>query len=797
MSTLVQELRVSARQLANRPAFALIVVTTLALGIGATTTCFAVLNALSFKPLPFADPDRLVAVRVVDRRQSARARLSLDTFAALQQSRGTFSGVAAYVMHDVSVAGLGAPRQIHVASIAGDVFAVLGVPVQRGRALTAADRGTRVAVISDDLWAGGLGSAPDAVGATLALNGETYVVVGVAGRGFSFPSDSGIWVPFDTASRPAEVDLVARLEPGASPAQADAALSAAFAAEGSGASAITVPLRAQMIGSKQREMATFVLGAAALVLLLACANLAGLLAAHIDARKYEMALRAAIGAGRLRLVRQLMTESVMLALAGGMAGLVLAQWGIDLFSATLGKPDGADWITFAVDVRVVIFALIASLVTALLFGLAPAFAGTRVDIRGVLQGDTGTFSPGSRPRRTRNVLVAAQLSLSLALVAGAASIVTSSLRFTDIDPGFDRTGMLAVKVALAGSAYARPEQRFAFIDAATNRLRSLPGVTSVAVISHLPLVDRDAPYTSFAVDGGAVSERLPFGSVRFVDAGYIAAMRIPVRRGRAFTAAEARDLRDRAIMINDHMARRYWPDRDPIGTRLHLTGSVESEGWYTVVGVVGDVSQRQLPSSPENQLYLPLAPARAVSLMVRAASGSASGVASLAAQARDVVQGLDGSLAITTNTMSAAYEWYAADRRSQGLVIATLGAIALLLAGLGVYGVMAIMVNARNREIAIRMALGSSTGEVFRLVLARAMKVTTVGIGAGLPMACALTAFLSSIFLGVRAFDAPVLVGAVALLGTVALLSSWWPARRAMRVDPMVTLKNGLQTKRF
>jgi len=783
MSTLLQELRVAARQLANRPAFASIVVATLALGIGATTTCFAVLNALSFRPLPFADPDRLVGVRLVDRRESAR--LSLGTFAALQQTRGTFSGVAAYVTRDVSVAGAGVARRVPVASVAGDVFAVLGVPLQRGRVLTADDTGTRVAVISDDFWARSLGSAPDAVGATLTLDGETYVVVGVAARDFSFPADSRIWVPFDRSSGSASVDLVARLEPGASTPQADAALSAAFAAEGSDGRAMTVPLRAQMIGSKQREMATFVLGAAALVLLLACANLAGLLAAHVGARKYEMALRAAIGARRLRLVRQLMTESVMLAVAGGIAGLILAQWGIDLFSATLGKPDGAEWITFAIDVRVVTFALIASLVTALLFGLAPAWAGTQVDIRGILQGDPETFSSGARPHRSRSVLVAAQLSLSLALVAGAASIVMSSLRLTAIDPGFDRTGILAVKVALAGSSYARPEQRFAFIDAAANRLRSVPGVTTVAVVSHLPLVDRDVPYTSFAVDGAAVTERLPSGSVRFVDAGYVAAMHIPVRRGRAFTPAQARDLRDRTIMINERMAQRYWPDRDPIGTRLHLTGSAESEGWYTVVAVVGGVSQRQLPASPENQMYLPLAPARDVSLMVRTASDAAS----IATQARDAVQGLDGSLAITANTMNAAYEWYATDRRSQGLVIGTLGAIALLLAGLGVYGVMAIMVNVRNREIAIRMALGSSTGEVLRLVLARAMRLTTVGIVAGLLLACALTAFLSSIFLGVRAFDAPVLVGAAALLATVAVLSSWWPARRAMRVDPMVTLK--------
>jgi putative ABC transport system permease protein len=431
------------------------------------------------------------------------------------------------------------------------------------------------------------------------------------------------------------------------------------------------------------------------------------------------------------------------------------------------------------------FALAAALVTTLLFGLAPAVGGTRIDIRGVLQGDAGTSTPGPGPRRARDLLVAGQLALSLALVSGAASIVTSSMRFGDIDPGFDKEGVLAVKVTFTGSAYGQPEQRFAFVDAASSRLRSLPGVTSVSAVSHLPLIDRDVFYTAFAAEDAAPAERMPSGSVRFVDAGYIAAMRIPIHQGRAFTAAEARDQRDRAILINDRMARRYWPDRDPIGTRLRLTGSVETEGVYTIVGVVGEVSQRQLPAPPENQLYVPLAPARQLSLMVRTTSDTAA----VAAQARDAVQALDRSLAISTNTMKATYDWYASDRRSQGLVVGTLGGIALLLAGLGVYGVMAIMVNARSREIAIRMALGSTAGAVRRLMLGRGLTVAAAGVGAGLMLATALTAFLSSIFLGVRAFDVRLLGAAVALLGGVTLLASWWPARRAMRVDPMVTLK--------
>jgi predicted permease len=784
MSTFFHELRVAGRQLAGHPGFSLIVVVTLALGIGAITTCFAVLNAVAFRPIPFADPDRLVALRSLDRRGSVRPRLSLDTFAALQQTRGTFSSAAAYGTREATVAGAGVVAQrVQVARIAGDLFSLMGVPLQRGRSLAAADAGSHAAIVSDDLWVRGFGSNPDVVGKTLSLDGETYVIVGVAGRGFSFPQDSRLWVPFDRMTGTELVDIVARLEPGVSAPQADATLSAALGADGSDRVAVTTPLRSEMIGGKQREMALAVLAAAALVLLLACANLAGLLAAHIGERKYEMALRAAIGADRLRLVRQLMTESVMLAGAGGAGGLILAQWGVDLFSSSVGKPLGAEWIVFAVDGRVVMFALAAALVTTLLFGLAPAVGGTRIDIRGVLQGDAATPGPG--PRRARDLLVAGQLALSLALVSGAASIVTSSMRFGDIDPGFDKEGVLAVKVTFTGSAYGQPEQRFAFVDAASSRLRSLPGVTSVSAVSHLPLIDRDVFYTAFAAEDAAPAERMPSGSVRFVDAGYIAAMRIPIHQGRAFTAAEARDQRDRAILINDRMARRYWPDRDPIGTRLRLTGSVETEGVYTIVGVVGEVSQRQLPAPPENQLYVPLAPARQVSLMVRTTSDTAA----VAAQARDAVQALDRSLAISTNTMKATYDWYASDRRSQGLVVGTLGGIALLLAGLGVYGVMAIMVNARSREIAIRMALGSTAGAVRRLMLGRGLTVAAAGVGAGLMLATALTAFLSSIFLGVRAFDVRLLGAAVALLGGVTLLASWWPARRAMRVDPMVTLK--------
>ena len=790
MTTFLQDLRVAARQLAGHASFTLIVVVTLALGIGATTTCFSVLNAVAFRPLPFAEPDRLVAVHLIDRRGSGWSRPSLDTFAALEHTRGVFSGSVAYVARAVTVAGAVAAERIQAAEVSSNLFSLLGVPVQMGRPLMAADAGTRVVVISEDLWVRGLGSNPEVVGTTLSVDGDSYAIVGVARRGFSFPLDSRLWLPLDNASRTRSVDVVARLDAGVSSVQANVTLATAAAGtlltQGDGADTVvvTTPLRQMMIGTKHRSMALFVLAAAGLVLLVACANLAGLLTAYVGARKREMAVRAAIGAGRWRLVRQLMTESGMLAVAGGMMGLLVAQWGVDLFSATLGKPQGADWIELAVDARVVIFAVGASVITALLFGLAPAIGGTRIDLRRVLQED-GASGPGLQARRGRGLLVAGQVALSIALVSGAASIVMSSMRFRDIDVGFERDGILALRVAFAGRVYEHPEQRFAFVDAATERLRSLPGVSSVTTGSHVPLIDRNVPYAGFVLDGSDATRRPSFGSIRFVDAGYLAAMGIPVRRGRAFTVAEARDPRGRALVINETMARRYWPDRDPMGARLQLVGNADVDGWYTVVGVAGDVSQRQLPAEPENQMYLPLAPARELTLMVRAASDSAA----LAARAREAVQGIDRSLAISTNTMTAAYGWYARDRRLQGLVIGVLGVIAMLLAGLGVYGVMSIMVNERRREIAIRMALGSSASAVLRLVLARGLSLASAGVVVGVLLASALTAFLSSILLGVRAFDGSVLSTAAILLTGVAVLSSWWPARRAMRVDPMVTLK--------
>jgi putative ABC transport system permease protein len=324
-----------------------------------------------------------------------------------------------------------------------------------------------------------------------------------------------------------------------------------------------------------------------------------------------------------------------------------------------------------------------------------------------------------------------------------------------------------------------------FVDAMRERLLSVPGVAAVSTVTHAPLVDRNVPATNFIVRGWTATESLPYASFRFVDRDYFDVMGIPVRRGRAFTALEARDPRGYTVVINETMARRHWPDRDPIGDRLRLPGAADPSAWFTIVGVVGDVAQRTLPAPPENQMYYPLPNGRDVSFVLRAATDAAA----LAAAVRDTAAAVDRGVAVTVHSMAGTYRAYAEDRRLQGLVLGSLGAVALLVAALGVFGVMSLTVAERRRELAIRAALGGTPSAILRLILGDAMRLVSTGVAAGLLLAFAATAFLSSIFFGVRAFDPAVFAGASALLGGAALTASWWPARLAARIDPIVALK--------
>ena len=787
MNGLIQDLRVALRQLARRRTFAAIVLVTLALGIGATTTFFSILNGLALRPLPYHDADRLVAVDRAARGGANRSRISVEQFAAVTES-AAIAGAVAYVSRSVTLSGEGGAAQAVGAEVSGDVFAVLGVALARGRSIAPHD--DPVAVISHDLWTRRFASRAGALGATIAIDGAAHTVVGIAPPGFGFPADARIWFPLSRRS-PQRVDVVARLRDGVPLAEASASLAAipaALTTDAADAPAWTVgagPLRDAILGSKQRDAAIVLLVASGLVLVVACANLAGLLLAYVSGRRHELAVRAAIGATRWRLVRQLLTESVLLAFAGGALGVLIAGWGVQVFLATLGKPGGASWLTFEIDARVVLFAFAAAGLTALVFGVAPAVGGSRVDIRGVLQEDRPSSS-SARRKRSRGILVSAQVALSLGLVAGGASVVLSSMAMGDVHPGFEREGLVVLRTPLPGTRYDAAPQRMAYVDAVRARLLAVPGVSAVSAVSHAPLVDRNVLATNFVVEGWTTTEALPTATFRFVDGDYLDVMRIPIRAGRGFTPNEARDESGGAVLINETMARRHWPGQNPVGARLRLPGARNPAAWFTVLGVVGDVAQRMLPPQPENQMYFPLPIARDVAIVIRASGDPAV----VAAAAREAAGHVDSSVAVAAHGMEGTYRAYAQDRRLQGLVLGSLGGVALLVAALGIFGVMSLAVAERNREIGIRAALGGTPGAIARMVLASAVRLISAGIAAGLLLSSAITAFLSSIFFGLRAFDPVMFAGAAALLGGVALAASWWPARLAARVDPMVALRN-------
>ena len=798
MHSALQDIRVALRQVGRHRGFSTIVVVTLALGIGATTTFFTLLNGFVFRPLPYTAPDRLVTIQGVEQNASrGEFRLAHHTFSELTRTTGVLESAVAYDTRQYNAAIAENVQRIEGTAVSGDVFSTLGVPLATGRPFTAAEHrvGAPVVIVSHAFWTRHAASHPAILGQPLALDGTSHVIVGVAAPYFDFPGGAQVWLPLappahtGTARR---VGVAARLRDGVSIEQASAALQGAaahFGPEHRASNAdwrpAVVPLREALLTDKHRNAVGVLFAAAALVLVVACANLAGLLMAHVAGRRHEIAIRSAVGARRSRIVRLLLTESLVLAAAGGALGILAAQWGIDLFLGTLGKPKGLEWLEFPIDARVVLFALIASVVTAVMFGLAPALGATRVDLRRVLQDDAqGQATPGGR--RLRVALVAAQIAVSVGLIAGASSIVTSSLAAQSIDPGFNRERLLWLRVTLAGPSYDNAAQRLAFVDAASQRLGSLPGVSAVTAVSHLPLVDRQLPHALFMLEGWTPDGHLPYAPVRFASSNYLQVLGLRLRRGRFFVDSETRDPNVPPVaVINETMANRNWAGGEAVGRRLRVVSAATGDVWLTVIGVVGDVAQRGVLSPPENQIYLPLPHTRDLTLAVRATHNPAA----LIEPARRALASIDPSLPVTAGTMDQTYAWHASDRLMQASVVGALGTVALALAALGIYAVMALFVTQQQREIAVRMALGATRGATLRLVLLRGARVVAFGLGGGLLFALCVTTGLSWIFYGVRPFDPAVILATTLLLALVGLFASWWPARRAMRVDPMTVLQ--------
>ncbi|HET7623326.1 MAG TPA: ABC transporter permease [Gemmatimonadaceae bacterium] len=799
METLLQDLRYAARSLRRTPGFTIVAVLTLALGIGANAAIFSVVNGVLFRPLAYANPDQLVMVWGHSE-NIGNETASLPDFKDWRERNTVFESMAAVANTRFDVTGDGEPERVDAALTTANFFHVLGVIPALGRAFNEEEETSgrdRVVVLSHGFWERRFGARADAVGRTITLSGLPYTVIGVAPSGFRFGNPSDMWAPLRTdTTRGRRADflaVVARLKTGTTMEQAQAqmttigrALEAQYPASNTGWSPELVSLEEQLVGDIRPALLVF-MGAVGLVLLIACANVANLMLMRAAAREREMAIRAALGAGRKRIVRQMLTESTLVALLGGALGLLVAVWGVSSLRAAQTTPiprfDEA-----GVDGRVLAFTLVLCLGTGLLFGLAPALRLVSGRTQGSLREGARGASGGIGVNQLRGALVLGEVALAMVLLVGAGLLIRSFNRLSNVDPGFDSHSVISAQIVLPRVRYAEGNSQLAFFDQLLQTTRAMPGVESVALTSDAPL-SGGGNYLSFEIAGRppAAANTVQDAEVLVTGPDYFHTLRIPLRTGRTFTAQD--DARaTRAVVINSAMARRFWSNGDPIGARITLGDPADSSSWRTVVGVVGDVRQNALSDEPYPQLFLPLTqtPQRAMLLLART-TGSPT---SLAGPIRRAVTAIDPDLPVSDiRTLDERLDNSIAQPRVSMMLLGIFALMALVLAAVGIYGVLSYTVTQRTRELGIRMALGAESTSVMRLVVGQAMVPALVGVALGLVSAWGATRLMSSLLFGVSATDPVTFVAVALFLLAVAALASWIPARRATKVDPLIALR--------
>jgi putative ABC transport system permease protein len=804
MQSLIYDLRHATRRLMRSPGFTVLAVLTVGLGAGATTVMFSAVHGVLLKPLSYPDPDRLVMIRGATLAQPGRPGvISYPDYRDWRHESRSFETMAALRTADVTLAGPGGPERIEGARVTASFFQVLRVAPALGH-LFPEERdqsgGERVAVLGHGLWRR-LGADPTLVGRSITLSGQPHTVIGILPAGFRPPREverAEVFAPLALDGEALEqrgnrsLVAIARLRSGVSLTQARAELVAVAGRlekaypDNTGVRAMVESLHADTVGDLRRPLLVL-LGAVAFVLLIACTNMANLLLPRALARRREMAIRAALGARRSRLVRQLLTESIVLGVAGGAAGLALARWGLGAL-VSLAPASMPRLQDIALDGRVLAFSLALSLATGVAFGLAPALSASRTDVQAALHA-SGRGPARARPTGAR-LLVVAEIALSLVLMAGAGLLLESFRRLLSVDPGFDPHDVLTLSLSLPGPRYPRPDQRARFYAELLDRVRAQPGVVSAAAITELPLGGDGSIATRFSVEGrpALAPGQKPRAEYHAVTAGYFETMLIPLKKGRTFRAGDRREASPVAV-VNETLAAQIFPGQDPLGQRLRIgVGTDESDPrTFEVVGVVGDIRHFGRHFAPP-EIYVPH-PQQSwswMSLVVRASGDPTR----LADALRRQVAALDSEQAVYN--LRLLPELLSDTLAARNFIMTLLGGFALLglaLATVGVYGVLAESVERRRGEIGLRLAVGADPGDVLRMVLGEAARLAAAGVTLGLGAAFALTRVMRGLLFGVSATDPATFAAVAGVLAMVALLASYLPARRAARLDPAAVLR--------
>ncbi len=805
MKELTQDIRYGFRMLSTRPGFTIVAVIALALGIGANTAIFSLINSVLLRPLPYPEPDRLVMLEESEK-DGKSSTTSYATSKDWRERSQTFESISVVRDWSITLTGAGEPEMLQGMRVSANYFGTLAVKPALGREFlpqedTPATR--RVVILSDGLWRRRFGSDADIVGRPIALGGQTFTVAGVMPRGFEdlvsarLYQTADLWAPlgYDEtlpwACRTCRhIQAIARLKRGVSLEQAGVEMNAIsqnliveHPKDYAFAGVTIIPLLDKFVGAV-RPALYLLLGAVGLVLLIACANVANLLLARATQRRKEIAIRSALGARRSRIVRQLLTESTMLSLLGAALGLALVWWSLELLAA-FSPPTILRLNEVNVDARVLGFTLALSLLTGIIFGLAPALQASKLDLNAALkEGARGAGGGGGH--RLRNLLVVSEIALALVLMVGAGLLVRSFLRVLDVTPGFEPSNVITMNVSANGTRYAEEADVRAFYDEVINRVGHLPGVEAAAVVSNLPLGGNKDMY-GFHIEEKPLAnpEEAPSVERYVVSPGYLRAMRIPLLAGREFNDHDAPNAPP-VVLISVSTAESIWPGEDPIGKRVRMGGM---EGpLRTIVGITGNVSHYALDTPPDLQAYVPEAQwtNSDLQLVVR----SPIDPKALMEAVRNEIWAVDKDLPIySVATMEQLVSASVAQRRFIVILLALMAGLAATLAALGIYSLMSYSVTQRTQELGIRMALGAQSNDVLRLVVGQGILLAMAGIGVGLVASVALTRVMSSMLFGIGATD-PLTFTVISLaVAGVALGASFVPARRATKVDPMVALR--------